>query len=561
MGYGATPPPLPLPQRQWRPRATALLLATGLCAAAALLSTGTLLPSAPAIKEAKETWQKVPLVEAAGHPKPQSKHALNVALVHARSKVERYEEGIKGGEERAAKHGGDDAKGARRLKFEWKELAKFTHLEESLVAERQEQLSQSVKAVAEEPKKADGNAAADSPTDKGAEPNKTSEVVATDKPASPAAESIDLVHMRSKVMHYEDGLAEAEEAQRRSGGDPAKARRNVEKLQAELAQMEKEAGEPVKINRTIKAELEKANQAAVEPKKIDKVAAEPKKTDTAAAKPKKTDTAAAEPKKTEAVVEPKKVDKAVVEPKKPVTKLTAVIVPNLGTIMVNRSVSRYDPIFMGEQPLTDEQRNSGPLLGKGGALRQLFPGAAAAKYGAILGNKRFETLHDVSSATVKLLEGIGFTAADAKSLWETATTGKINTNAFEVPKNHNLLIDIDPSKTPDIWKGADWDGEFYARVAHLPPQPFPTNEITLSHLNRFAGIGCHKFSINDNGKFLGDTQTLAHTHNQVDIKKAYPGSDHKMMMAFKAKYCGAIDATHTFIPRPHAIAYLRTHNS
>ena len=78
---------------------------------------------------------------------------------------------------------------------------------------------------------------------------------------------------------------------------------------------------------------------------------------------------------------------------------------------------------MGEQLLTDAQRNSTPLLQ---ALRQLFPGAAAEKYSAILEDEGFETLHDVSFATVELLEGVGFTAADANSLWETATTGKIN---------------------------------------------------------------------------------------------------------------------------------------
>ena len=274
MGYAAPRPPRP--PRLWRPRAAALLLAAGLCAAAALLSSGTLLPSAPATKAAGEIWETVPLVEAAGHPKPRSEHAMNVALVHARSKVERYEEGVNEAEERAAKHGGDDdAKAARRLKFERKELAKFTHLEESLVAERQMQLSDSVKeaVVVEEPKNMDGKAAADA------------------------------------LMG-------------------AKATTNVEKL-AELVRMEIKAGELAEVEPTVQAALNEADKAA--------------------------------------------------QPKTKAKKATP-------------GHSRYDPIFMKD-------------------------------------------------------------------------------NAFEVPKNHHLLIDIDPSKDPDMWKGADWDGEFHTRVAqaHRPP--------------------------------------------------------------------------------------------
>ena len=82
-------------------------------------------------------------------------------------------------------------------------------------------------------------------------------------------------------------------------------------------------------------------------------------------------------------------------------------------------------LMPGEQ-LTDAQRNSVPLLQ---ALRQLFAGAAAEKYSAILEDEGFENLHDVSFATVELLEGVGFIAADANSLWEAATTGKIKAPA------------------------------------------------------------------------------------------------------------------------------------
>ena len=82
---------------------------------------------------------------------------------------------------------------------------------------------------------------------------------------------------------------------------------------------------------------------------------------------------------------------------------------------------------------------------------------------------------------------------------------------FETSANNHLLIDMDPGQNPDLWKGAGQDGEIKN--------------------------SCHKFSMNDDHEFLGDTKTPTASHNSISIKPSYPGGVSNKMMAFETKYC------------------------